>query len=145
MPTEQSIAKALHVLTGHATWMGDNVINTNRLDKDGELKKEHKCFNGLTVADVLILDDETVFKFTEEAKIIVGMVASWLELRHSGAAQCNGFVQCDDIQNVIESTLFQLEKAFIEDAAPQVIRSEEEAADEAVIKALDEALDTQEK
>ena len=139
MPSPQSISKALHLLTAQASWMGDKVIDTHRLDKDGELKNAHRCFNGSTVADVLVLNDSTVFDMTDEAKIIVGMVATWIEMRHTPPNACEGFVNCEDIQGVIESTLFQLEKAYIQDAAPQIVAgTSSNEADMEVSKSVEE-------
>ena len=124
MPTEQSIGRARYLLTGHSAWCGDQIIKTHWLDKKSELQKEHQCFDGKEVRDVIKLDDKFGLTQTPEVDAVVDVLANWLETRHERGQRCNGFVGNEDIQDLIESALFKLEKASIKEARPEVFKQE---------------------
>ena len=120
MPTEQSIGRAIHLLTSHSIWCGDQPIKTHWLDKNSELQKEHQCFDGKEVRDVLKLDDKYALTQTPEVAVVIDVLANWLENRHEHGQRCAGFVGNEHIQDLIESALFKLEKASIKEARPEV-------------------------
>ena len=122
MPTEKSIGQARHLLTSHSIWCGDQIIKTHWLDKNSELKKEHQCFDGLEVRDVLKLDATYALTQNPEVAVVVDVLANWLEKRHEHGQRLNGFVGNEDIQDLIESALFKLEKASIKEAKPEVYK-----------------------
>lgn len=123
MPTE--LDNALSLLFGHALCNGQNVINTKRLDKEHKLNQKQHLFNGISVANILIFDNKTTFVQTRESRAIVSAMLAHMERIHGGAisGQCDGIIRGEDIQNVIDTALFELEKAYIREAKPEVFKT----------------------
>ena len=122
-----SIDQALYLLTTHRVLFCDQTIQTHRQDRGGLLQsKPHDCFNGLRVDAVLLWDAEHTFLPTIETRAIVERVLhrmEWID-NSPNHQHCSGFASALSVHRAIEIALFNLEKASVKEAKPEVIKKE---------------------
>ena len=119
---------ALSLLYAHTVHNSDARIHTRKVDADKVLTKAEHRFNGMKVTDILKPDCWTTFEQTRESRAIVELMAKYLDLIHDDSTnhkQCDGIITADDINNVIDEALFKLEKAYVQEAKPQVAKPKE--------------------